>query len=520
MIGHVLAVRGAVVTAELASAALTGSPPIIVGDLIAMPAGCDRAFGIVDSLRKGRRTEDEAIAEVHLLGEITRRGAAPVFRRGVSVFPALGVAVERASRAERAVVYAQPSAPHVRVGRLRHDSEIPAYALTDGLLGKHFAVLGSTGSGKSCSVTVILRAILDAHPYAHVVIIDPHGEYGGAFGDRAVSLDSATLELPYWLLTHEEAASILASSGEPGRAYAEAAILRDAILRAKLAYAGADPDGIAPITVDSPVPYRLSDLIRIVEDGMGQLNKPEAAASYRHLLARIASVRDDRRYAFMFQSVVLRDTMEAVLRRLLRLPVEGKPVTVLDISGVPSEIVNVVVSLLCRVFFEFGLWSDRASVSPLLVVCEEAHRYVPADPALGFEPTRRAIDRIAKEGRKYGVSLCLVSQRPSELSPGSLSQCGTIFALRMSNDRDHAIIRNALPDGFEWMIRGLPALGAGEAVAVGEGVSVPMQVRFEDLPPDAQPASRTPSFSSAWSRERDDPEPVRRAIARWRGLQR
>ena len=163
--------------------------------------------------------------------------------------------------------------------------------------------------------------------------------------------------------------------------------------------------------------------------------------------------------------------------------------------------------------------SGRVGV-PVLVVCEEAHRYVPGDGALGFGPTRRAIDRIAKEGRKYGVSLCLVSQRPSELSPGSLSQCGTIVALRLSNERDQTFVRNALPEGSDWLIRTLPALGTGEAVIVGEGVSVPMQIRFDSLPAGTQPASHTPSFSAAWSTEADGPSVLRGAITRWRGIQR
>ena len=194
---------------------------------------------------------------------------------------------------------------------------------------------------------------------------------------------------------------------------------------------------------------------------MGTLNKPEGAAAYRHLLSRLASVREDRRYGFMFQSFYLRDNLDAILGRLLRLPVDGQPVTVLDISGVPSEVVNVVVSLLCRLIFEFALWSEREHSPPILLVCEEAHRYVPADGAPTFEPTRRAIDRIAKEGRKYGVSLCLVSQRPAELSASSLAQCGTIMALRLSNERDQHFVRNALPDGFDWLIGALPALGTG-----------------------------------------------------------
>jgi hypothetical protein len=247
-IGSVLAVSGAMITAALNDDAFAGARPVVVGDLLGMPAGPDRAFGIVHSLRKGRRAEDGPIAEIHLLGELVHRAGMPVFRRGLSAYPALDAPLARATRAETAVVYAQPSVPHVKVGQLRRDPDIPAYLLADSLLGKHFAVLGSTGSGKSCAVTVILRSLLSSFPYAHVVLIDPHGEYGAAFGDQALALDAGSLELPYWLLNQEEAASIL-TSGDTARAYAESAILRDAILRAKYTYLGVDPDSQA-VTVD------------------------------------------------------------------------------------------------------------------------------------------------------------------------------------------------------------------------------------------------------------------------------
>ncbi len=494
------------------------SLPPVIGDLVAMPTARGRAFGIIHGLRQGRRADDSAAVEIQLLGELVAGRHGPVFSRGVTAYPPLDAPMLAASDAEINAIYARPRTAHLQIGCLRHDESLPAYLATDHLLGKNFAVLGSSGSGKSCAVTVILRSLLDCHPYAHVLVLDPHNEYATAFGDRALRLDPSNLELPYWLLTFEEIAVVL-TSGVDGRAYGEGVILRDAILRAKQIYRGGDADQ-SPITVDTPVPYRLSDLARVIEDGMGTLNKPEAATAYRQILARLQSVREDRRYGFMFQSIYLRDNLDAILGRLLRLPVAGQPVTILDLSGVPSEVVNVVVSLLCRLIFEFALWSERADGPPLLLVCEEAHRYVPADGTPVFEPTRRAIDRIAKEGRKYGVSLCLVSQRPSELSASSLSQCGTLVALRTSNERDQRFVRTALPDGFDWLIAALPALATGEAVIAGEGVSVPMQVQFRALGPEEQPASQTPDFSRAWSREVADPAFIHRTISRWRLQQR
>ena len=514
-IGHVVAVKGPTLTASLLPSARGGTTGI--GDLIAMPTQRGRAYGVVSALRKGRRDEDRSAIELQLLGEAVRAGRGIVFQRGVTAYPALDAPLLAVTAAELAAVYARPSAASIEIGTLGHDEGLPAFLATDHLLGKNLAVLGSTGSGKSCAVTVLLRAHLERHPCAHILVLDPHNEYATALGDRALRLDPSNLELPYWLLTFEEIAVIL-TSGSEGRGYGEGVILRDAILRAKQLYRGCEDH--AHLTVDTPVPYRLSDLARVIEDAMGTLNKPEAATAYRQILARLQSVREDRRYGFMFQSLYLRDNLDSILGRLLRLPVAGQPVTILDLSGVPSEVVSVVVSLLCRVIFEFALWSEREHSPPLLLVCEEAHRYVPADGAPVFEPTRRAIDRIGKGGRKYGVSLCLVSQRPSELSASSLSQCGTIVALRTSNERDQQFVRRALPDGFDWLIAALPALATGEAVVAGEGVSVPMQIRFRALAPGEQPASQTPAFSQAWSREVPDQAFLHRTISRWRLQQR
>jgi DNA helicase HerA-like ATPase len=513
LIGSVLAVQGAVATGSLLDRAFFGERPPGIGDLVAIPTGPGRVYGTIQALRKGRRADDRPVMDIHLLGE--SGVASPAFRRGISLYPQLDALIHRATAAEVALVYAQPVVASVPIGTLRHDAAIAAWLAVDNLLGKHFAILGSTGSGKSCAVTVILRAILDRHPEAHILLIDPHDEYGTALGDRAQRLDPGSLELPYWIMTFDELAAVLVPSRDD-RGYAEAAILRDTVRRARLAAAGDE----TRVTVDTPIPYRLSDLERIIEEAMGALDKPEGAAPYRHLLARLRTARADPRYAFMFGSLHLRDTMAAVLRRLFRIPTEGKPVTLIDISAVPMDVVDVVVSLLCRLAFEFGLWSQREGMVPLLVVCEEAHRYVPSDHAQAFEPSRRAIARIAKEGRKYGVSLGLVSQRPAELSATSLSQCGTVIALRMSNERDQAFVRNVLPDGADWMIGALPALGTGEGFVFGEGVSVPVRVRFAELPVDRQPASQTPPFSLLWSQPPASEDVVERTVGRWRALRR
>jgi hypothetical protein len=218
----------------------------------------------------------------------------------------------------------------------------------------------------------------------------------------------------------------------------------------------------------------------------------------------------------MFEGLTVRDNMAEIISRFLRIPVSGKPITILDISAVPSEIVNVVVSVLARLIFDFALHSEREEAIPVLIVCDEAHRYIPRDESSGFGPTRRAISRVAKEGRKYGVSLCLVTQRPSELSESILSQCSTVFALRMNNERDQRYVRSMLPDDAAGLLNALPTLRQREAIVVGEGVAHPMRIRFKDLEERHRPQGEAANFPEAWQNDLKGREFVGKIIERWR----
>jgi DNA helicase HerA-like ATPase len=295
----------------------------------------------------------------------------------------------------------------------------------------------------------------------------------------------------------------------------EADILKRALMAAKEAYLGERPAQY-PITVDTPVPFRLSTMLQYIDKGMGQISKPSDTLPYLRLKSRIETLRADRRFEFMFGGVAVQDTMSEILSKLLRIPVAGQPITIVDLSAVPVEVVDSVVSLLCRLVFDFSVWTTEEQQVPILLVCEEAHRYIPSDDAEGFAPTRKALSRIAKEGRKYGVALGLVTQRPSELSETILSQCGTLFALRMSNDRDQEFVRRALPDGARALFNALPALGTREAIVVGEGTAVPMRIRFARLSPGDQPRAGTMSFAAAWQKDDPGPEILDDVIDRWR----
>lgn len=527
-LGRVASVAGAKVTGrldpEVVAATSKGrnsgrGPMAEFGQLVKIVTRVSLVFGVIS---RQWTADSEASFEaaprmmaIDLLGEtVEHTDGRMVFCRGVSVYPRLGAEIFAVTPEDLAVVYARPGGACVRVGSVTGSGGLPAYVLVDGLLGKHFAVLGTTGCGKSCAVATILRSILNHHTAGHVVILDPHNEYAPAFGAAAEVINPTNLHLPYWLMNFDELVGALVSTQGADR-QTEMTILKQAVLQARRDFL-ADEEEAAHATVDTPIPFRVGDVERIINNQMGRLNKAEGTLPYMRLLSRIETLRSDRRFEFMFSGLVVRDTMTDVLSRILRVPVEGKPVTVFDLSGVPSEIVDVVVSLLCRMVFDFAIWSAEAQAVPVLLVCEEAHRYVSQDGESNFALTRSAIARIAKEGRKYGVSLCLVSQRPSELSTTILSQCNTIFALRMSNEHDQEFVRRVLPDGATGLLTALPALFNGEAIAVGEGVSVPMRLGFEELSANSRPRSSTAVFSKAWKRDLIDRDFLDETIYRWR----
>ncbi len=478
-----------------------------IGDLIKVPTSTTTAFGFVDSLAlkdpTGGSGRGVAIAEVELLGEIIARtdGKPVVFSRGISVYPTLGAAVFPASPHDLDCIYSKPNTPSLPIGVLHQDPSKIAYLISQEFLCKHSAILGTTGSGKSCSLTVVLRSLLNAHPNGHVVMLDPHGEYSHAFGTMAECINTHNIELPYWLMSAEEITEVLCSR-EPIARSREANILKEAIIAAKMSFLG-EAHADAFVTVDTPTPYRMPAVVKHISDAMGKLDKPDSTLPYLRLIGTIEDLRQDLRYAFMFPGLTVRDNLTEILSRLLRIPVNGKPITILDISSVPSEIVNVVVSLLCRLIFDFAIWSHREHSVPILLVCDEAHRYVPNDASLGFEPTRRSIARIAKEGRKYGVSCMVVSQRPVEVSETILSQCNNFVILRLTNPIDQNYVRKLVPDSFAGLVDVLPALRQGEALIVGEAISMPLRIQIDY--PNPEPESADIKFYEKWKRVKRAP---------------
>jgi DNA helicase HerA-like ATPase len=386
------------------------------------------------------------------------------------------------------------------------------------MLSKHFAILGTTGVGKSSGVAIILNEILESRPELRVFLVDPHNEYGHCFGERSQVLTPANLRLPFWLFNFEEMVDVL-FRGRPG-VDEEVDVLAELIPLARKAYASGERSGrrgdrSGAYTVDTPVPYRITDLIALIDERMGKLENRTSRTTYNKLQMRIDGVINDPRYGFMFANAnVGGDTMSSILSQLFRMPTEGRPMTIMQLAGFPVEVVDAVVSVLGRMAFDFGLWSDGKL--PLLFVCEEAHRYASADRSIGFGPTRRAISRIAKEGRKYGVFLGLVSQRPAELDPTIISQCSSLFVMRMLNERDQALVRAAVSDAAANLLGFVPSLGTREVFAFGEAVALPTRLRFKEVPADRLPRSEAVSDADTDFGKTVDQDFIDQVVDRWR----
>lgn len=521
VIGKVVAVSGAQVVATLDPEAATGTRRARVekGHLVKIRLPRTRAFGVVSALSiplPGRENEIR-LAELLLLGECTfgPDGSVGPFRRGLSAYPALGDEVVEAEPGDLERLYAGTRGSGLPIGRLRSGGEhpIPVEVDPDALLGRHFAVIGSTGCGKSCAVAALVQGLVAGHPEAHVLILDPHGEYGTAFAREAVLLGADNLHLPYWLLTGDELVEVVSGGVSEGPAREAAALLLDLVPKAKRLYR--DPRTSEFVaTIDTPVPYRLADLERVIDEALGRLEKSESPAPYRWLRARLRALARDPRFGFMFGGIAVHDTLAKTLANVFRIPPDGRPVTVVDLSGIPNEVLSVVVSLLLRLAFDLAYWSGGRL--PILIVCEEAHRYAPADPGRGFLASRLAMGRIAKEGRKHGVALGVATQRPSDLEPSVLSQCNTVFAFRITSPRDQDLVQALCGDDANGLLDFLPSLGDGEAIVLGQAVPIPLRVRFPELPPERRPRGATPSFGTAWRVSTDPGDLLDAAVRAWR----
>lgn len=469
-----------------------------VGKMISINLGTTRTVGLVYAIGKSDRAwsnegQNAIEVSIELIGEVrdgAEPGAKPIFDRGITSYPHIGAVAHRIRTRDLQAVYDLAGRHSITIGSLAQDEAIAANIAIDDTLARHFAIVGTTGVGKSTAVSLLLRKSIAARPDLRILILDPHNEFAASLPEYCVRVDSKTLDLPFWMFTLEEFAEVLFRGRETVPEEIDA--LRDLVPLAKNLYRNPNSGaylrrGNDALTADTPVPYRIADLLKQIDERMGMLESKNDRPTLKSLKTRIESAAADPRYRFMFNSRLIEDTIHETIGNIFRVPHHGRPVTCFEMAGMPSEVVNSVCSVLARLAFDLALWSEGKL--QLLFLCEEAHRYMPADSRLGFAPTRHALSRIAKEGRKYGCYLGVVTQRPGELDPTILSQCSTFFAMRLANEQDQAIIRSAIADSSASTLAFLSSMGQREAIAFGEGVATTMRLKFERLPAHLLPGT-------------------------------
>jgi len=421
------------------------------------------------------------------------------YERGVSVLPPVDAPVYYTEDADLSAVFSIFQKFGYSIGALSLFEKERAFLDPNRFFGKHIAVLGSSGSGKSCTVASMLQKVSD-FPDTNIIMLDLHNEYKKAFEGSSNHLPVAELELPYWFMNFEEIREMFIDERDENAA-TQITVLKDLIVASKK---GKNPDLAEFITVDTPVYYDISEIKAKIQfldtekiSGLGSAPKEGPLyGKFSRFIVRLDSRLNDSRYAFMFKlrKYVSTDTIKEFLQKVYGAEGSAK-VTIMDLSGVPFDIVNTIVSLLARMVFDFNFWNQNRREFPVLLVFEEAHNYLPAGGE-GTKAARRTVERIAKEGRKYGVSCMIVSQRPAEVSETILSQCTNFIILRITNPIDQGYIKGLMPDNFAGVAEILPSLRQGEALVVGDAISMPLRVQVDF--PNPEPESGDIRFFDKW----------------------
>ncbi len=447
------------------------------------------------------------------------------FERGVITFPLPQQKVYLTPRFELGFIYGEGIGPTILLGEHVGSGGTPCYAEMNDLLGKHTAILGSTGAGKSGTVAAILHSILDRGEVANhqkwhpqIVVLDPHNEYGAAFPSHVrLCTDEDLLHLPYWLLNLQETISLLIGKTE-FVATSQANIVKSALLSARRDAALTVSLNGAEINVDSPVPYTLDRFVYHIKNSTDMPTQPSKQDSWNSILNKIEVLKNDSRLAFMMKEWDEKtDLLTDVVKQFIG---DCDPIRIVDLSGVPNEIAGAASSAIARTLFSIKLWQTREEreSNPVLLVCEEAHRYVPNRGEAQYEAAQDAIRRLAKEGRKYGIGLILVSQRPSEVEATVLSQCNSWIVLRITNDSDRSHVQGILPDSLAGLTKVLSALRRREAIFVGQAAVLPSRILIRDLVKAGKPLPRSQDidFDSGWQSDPITDKHLAEVGKRWR----
>ncbi|HEB78644.1 MAG TPA: ATP-binding protein [Methylothermaceae bacterium] len=491
-----------------------------LGSFVLVDGGGSRVLALIN---RSRTDGDGFRVGLLPLGEIDESGR---FHRGVRHYPAPGAGIHRVADDQIGPMFAAYSAFQFEIGEVSNRPGQPVFLNPSALFGRSFTILGQSGSGKSWTVASLLQQAVAVMPKAHIILLDLHGEYcwrdeqgelHSAFAEGTYRyVDARALEIPYWLMTYSELIDLLIDRDDSS-ASIQMAFLRETLHNLKKKEAERLEIGF--VSIDAPIWFSIEEVYREfkaaneLRTDFGKTKGP-LFGQFDEFLVKLQSRLNDVRYDFLLKP--RRRTSSESLAKLLRDFVGlGDPkcqITVIDLSSVPFDVRPAVSAQIGRLAFEFNYWNPKRREFPLLLVCEEAHAYIPRSGSSRYEGTRRSMERIAKEGRKYGVGLGVISQRPHELSETVLSQCGTFICLRLTNPDDQAYVRDLVPDAESDLVDVLSALGRGEAMIMGEAISLPTRVRIRR--PQPRPHSQDVNYHAAW---REGPEDLNvEAIAqRW-----
>ena len=568
-----------------------------IGSVVKVHFGRRLVFGFVTLLRM--RSEelaeagvpvppdaDQRVMEIELFAEgLWNSGDSRLsFSRGVSTYPLPRQGVYLLTRDEAGILYRSAEGqrpdgadPLVPFGIYVGADAAQCRVNIDKMFGMHCAVLGSTGSGKSGAVAAMLHSILEHKPFGtdlcrpRIIIIDPHGEYGQAFSERAVvyraydpiGTEESTgepISLPYWLMSADELRSLIIGKTER-EATSQHNIVYKALTHARMvaaklvdpapfAYMGPAPtDGGAPdqprpaagvtdsalieFDRDKPRPFSWDEFVNHItylqaarpnKAGtiLERVTDSDFSGTFKSILDKVSVLRRDPRIRFLMANWEMAGapTLANIIGQFVGdasgQPDDRRDLRIIDISGLPNEVAGPLTAVLARLLFQYKLHQtqDERKKDPIGLVCEEAHRYVPDRGEAEYAAAQSAIRRIAREGRKYGLGLMLVSQRPADIESTVISQCGTWLVLRLTNSTDQAHVGRFLPDGLSGMTRVLPALAQQEALFVGEGASLPARIRIRDLLPTQLPKSESVRFSIGWAGDRSTAADIAKVAAR------
>jgi uncharacterized protein len=525
-----------------------------VGSFVKIPLGYNHLYGVISESNESSTgdaeigiAKDRKWIKVELVGE----SLGNVFDRGISEYPSIGDQVHFVVDSDLKNIFKKTSESQFNIGKLSSSEGIGVGLDLDKLIARHSAILGSTGSGKSTSTASLLRSMVmrdekSTLPSARIILIDIHGEYSSALKDVAkvfsvMPSDDNQLYIPYWCVSPDKLLEFLCNNPNESQ---KSQFLEKTVEEKKIAIEANAITGIdqSKVTSSTPLPYRIKkiwydlayddgvnwadaamSIPAYAEDGVGDfetlagpkflpaapgtaLPKKGGSGIMKRQLDMMKSRLVDAQYSFLLAPGAWNPDKNGKIERDLDALIQDwighdKPVTILDLSGMPSTRLSLLLGSVLDIIFEAAIWGKNLKEGmrnrPILIVLEEAHRYLgKAEPGLAKE----MVQRIAKEGRKFGVGAMIVSQRPSEIDETILSQCGTIISLRINNSTDRGIVKAAMSEGLAGIIDSLPVLRTGEAIIVGEAAQLPTRCRFTMLPEDKYPNSSDPKIAECWSK--------------------